>query len=122
MESSNHHADVDVSCQGNHCVREVHTFRLKNLNGIFVLADPPHLCGHCKPPLIFDGPLEGEQKSYYWEQHIAVPSSYKSGEILQIRNSKLIGNRMCVHIFFSKIVKRAGSSKCKLVGKYLHDS
>ena len=89
MESSNHHADVDVSCQGNHCVREVHTFRLKNLNGIFVLADPPHLCGHCKPPLIFDGPLEGEQQKLLVEAssskskmyNTEVYISFKSGEI-----------------------------------------
>ena len=91
IESSNHHADVDVSCQGNHCVREVHTFRLKNLNGIFVLADPPHLCGHCKPPLIFDGPLEGEKQKLLLEAscnsskskmyNTEVYISFKSGEI-----------------------------------------
>ena len=102
MESSNHHADVDVSCQGNHCVREVHTFRLKNLNGIFVLADPPHLCGHCKPPLIFDGPLEGEQqKLLLGASH---SSTKKSGEILEIRNSKLmeINRKQDVGFFFQK--------------------
>jgi len=57
-DNSSHRADVEVSCQGNHCIREVHTFKLKNLNGIFVLADPPQSCSHCKPSLIFDGPLE----------------------------------------------------------------
>jgi hypothetical protein len=101
MESSNHHADVDVSCQGNHCVREVHTFRLKNLNGIFVLADPPHLCGHCKPPLIFDGPLEGEQ------QKLLLGASHSSSKFIQIwRNSadpKFQINRkqdVCAYFFF----------------------
>ena len=110
MESSNHQADVDVSCQGNHCVREVHTFRLKNLNGIFVLADPPHLCGHCKPPLIFDGPLEGEQqKLLLGASH---SSTKKSGEILEIRNSKLIGNRMC---FFFKNESMQNQNKQKII-------
>ena len=58
-ESDFHHADVDVPCQDKSCRREIHAFRLKHLNGILIFTDPPHLCSYCKPPLIFDGPLEG---------------------------------------------------------------
>lgn len=53
------HDRIDVTCKGIHCVRQFHSYRLRNLNAIMIVADPKW-CDFCKPPPLFDGPLEGE--------------------------------------------------------------
>ena len=54
-----HHDRIDVTCKGIHCVRQLHSYKLKRLNAILVVAETPEWCIQCRPTLIFDGPLEG---------------------------------------------------------------
>ena len=57
---SPYHNRINVTCRGVHCTREVHSYKLRHLNAILVVSDPPQWCQSCRRPLIFDGPLEGK--------------------------------------------------------------
>lgn len=57
----NYQGRLDLDCKGIPCVREIHTFKLQHINAVLLVAEPPQKCQFCRPPLIFDGPLEGMQ-------------------------------------------------------------
>ena len=57
-EIEKHHGRIEVNCRGTHCEREIHAYKLKNLNAIMVFAEPKW-CTSCKSRFdLFDGPHE----------------------------------------------------------------
>jgi hypothetical protein len=52
---------ISATCDGFDCNRTFHLYRMKNINGILIVAD--NKCSFCKGKSYFDGPVEGREEN-----------------------------------------------------------
>ena len=60
---------ISSVCDRIECNRTFHLYRLKNINGLLIVAD--NKCSYCKGRFYFDGPVEGNPfvKRYLGRRH-----------------------------------------------------